>query len=44
MPRINFNLPDEIHQAAKLLALNQRKSLRQFIIDAIEAAIKPKKV
>ncbi len=42
MARINIDLPADLHRKAKAAAALAGISLRQFVIDAIAAAVKGK--
>lgn len=39
MKTIQITLPDDTHQQAKSLALVTRTTLKQFVVDAIEAHV-----
>lgn len=36
--RIHYEIPDEVHRQAKSAAALQGKTLKQFLIEALEAA------
>lgn len=36
--RIHYEIPDEVHRQAKSAAALQGKTLKQFVIEALEAA------
>ncbi len=38
--RIHYEIPDDLHRQAKSAAALQGKTLKQFLIDALEAAAK----
>lgn len=40
---LNVQLPDDLHTQMRLEAIRQGKTLKQFVADAIEAAVKTKK-
>lgn len=42
MKNINIDISDELHQGAKLKALNLGITLKQFVIQSIEAYLKRK--
>lgn len=44
MARIHYELPDDLHRKAKAAAAMQGVTLRQFITDAIAAAVAKAKV
>ncbi len=41
--RIHYEIPDDLHRQAKSAAALEGKSLKQFVIDALEAATRPAK-
>ena len=39
MTSINYDLPDDLHRAAKVAAARRGVSLKAFVIEALEAAV-----
>jgi len=37
---IRFSLPDELHQALKMRALRERKTLKKLVIELLEKGVK----
>ncbi len=40
--RIHYEIPDDLHRKAKSTAALEGKTLKQFVIDALEAATRDK--
>ncbi len=40
--RIHYEIPDDLHRQVKSQAAMQGKTLKQFVIEALEAAIRDK--
>jgi len=40
MVQVNIGLPDELHRKLKILAVTKDKSLKQYVIEILEEAIK----
>ena len=40
MPNLNIVIPDELHKQIKLKAVMTDKTLKEFILDAIEEEVK----
>ncbi len=43
MKKINLGLPDKLHTSAKVLAVLKNKTLQDYILEAVERAIKEDK-
>lgn len=39
MPRINVEVPDALHRRCKLAAVGKGKTLKQFLIEELDAAL-----
>jgi hypothetical protein len=39
MPIVKYTLPDDLHRRAKAAAAMQGTTLKQFLLDALEAAV-----
>jgi predicted HicB family RNase H-like nuclease len=43
MPRIHYEIPDELHRRAKAAAALEGVTLKQYVVAALEAAVKKTK-